>query len=320
MENTAVGRRPSGITKTSGGSESTRTAAVRGEGTAAQRSWPFVLLCVAALALTGWGVMLAMIAAMIPSMDMSALGPGMGIFNAFGPWAGLPDTVLAAISVLCLPSAVNGGLGDWSVAQWGSAFGMWVAMALAMMLPSALPMLKAYHHAQEQKSGQWGAVLASLAVMLGYLVPWIGYAAVATAVQWLFNAKLALMSNVAASMSLSFSASVLLAAGIYQFTPLKRGCLRRCWYPVFAFGPAEEKISDAFAEGFRQGMSCLGCCGAIMGVMFVVGVMNIFWMALLGILMAVEKTFVSKVLPRAIGGFLLLWGGLLVTAIYMQAG
>ncbi|MFD1694288.1 DUF2182 domain-containing protein [Roseibium aestuarii] len=281
------------------------------------RGWGLVVAAVVLLSGLGWLVMALMVVEMIPAIDMGALGPGMGLFNSFGPLAALPADVRATLQVLCLPTAATGGLSGWSLAQWGGALAMWAAMALAMMVPTAIPMLKRFHAASE------GSVMATLAVLLGYVSVWLAYAVAATLAQWLFNAKLAVLSDVAASVSLAFSASVLLAAGIYQFTPVKRACLLRCWYPRFVFGTAgadrRVPLSAALVEGVRQGVSCLGCCSAVMGVMFAVGVMNLFWMVLLGALMAVEKSLPSRVLPPLAGALFLLAGAALVLVIRLGA-
>lgn len=274
--------------------------------------WNLVLALVLGLSLLGWAVMIVMVAEMLPSMDMARLGPGMGIFNNFGPFADMPEDVRSALTVLCLPTAASGALDGWSLVTWFGSFAMWAAMALAMMLPTAIPMLRRFHRQQ-------GRVFATLLVMAGYLFVWLGYAVVATGAQWLFNTQIAVLSDVAASASLAFSASVLLAAAVYQFTPLKWACLQRCWVPVFDFSGQDGNFAQSFAEGYRQGLACLGCCAAVMSVMFVVGVMNVVWMALLGALMALEKTIVSNVFPKVVGAVLFLWGGFVVSLILTAA-
>jgi len=155
---------------------------------------------------------------------------------------------------------------------------------------------------------------------LGYLSVWLGYALVATLVQWLLFSFGAL-SEMMAPASLALTTSVLFVAGLYQFTPAKQACLERCWYPrwVFARPETESGLSSGFREGVIQGWVCLGCCWAVMTVMFAVGLMNIIWIALLGGIMALEKTFPSRIFPFVIGIVLLLWASLLAATVLVPA-
>ncbi|WP_417691578.1 DUF2182 domain-containing protein [Roseibium sp.] len=265
------------------------------------------------LAGLGWGFMATMLVQMLATTDMEALGPGMGLFNRFGFFAGLSPETRAALSVLCLPAAASGTLTGWRVDHWLAAYAMWLAMALAMMVPTAYPMLRSFFQASGAKVG------ATVLVLGGYLSVWGLYAALATLAQWLFNARLAVLSDVAAPMSLAFSASVLVAAGIYQFTPLKFACLARCWSPRFDFSRHGPSFAAAVRTGVEQGWACLGCCAALMSVMFVVGVMNVIWMVPLTALMALEKAHPSRFLPKLIGVALLIAGTALIFLVFTAA-
>lgn len=280
-------------------------------------AWPLVLFCVGILSLAGWAYLVAMIADMVPVMDMSETGPGMGIFNAFNLFAGLPAEARAALAVLCLPAGATFGMpgADLTLADLARIFLMWAMMALAMMLPTAFPMLRAYCGHVAEKGGS--TATAGVAVFLataGYLTVWLGYAVVATGAQWGLS-RAGALTDMMAPASLSLTTSVLIAAGLYQFTPAKRACLARCWYPRWAFpaGPDHPRTGAAYREGLAQGRACLGCCWAVMTVMFAVGLMNILWIALLGGIMALEKTFPSRAFPAVIGAGLLFWGGTLAT-------
>lgn len=281
--------------------------------------WFPVLVLVTALCISGWFYLVAMIVDMIPAMDMSEAGPGMGLFNQFNFFHGLSDQARAALAVLCLPVGSTFGMPTAAMgyADLGKIFLMWAMMALAMMLPSAMPMLRAYH--QYRSANAKNAItLETCLVIIGYLVVWFGYAVVATAAQWALS-KLGALTDMMAPASLALTTSVLIAAGLYQFTPAKRACLRRCWYPRWAFGSAGGQSTTffAFREGIVQGWICLGCCWAVMTVMFAVGLMNVIWIALLGSIMALEKTFPSRVFPAVIGLFLLSWGGLLAAGMLL---
>ncbi len=285
------------------------------------RGWPLVLVTVAVLCLFGWTYLVAMVADMVPVMDMSQAGPGMVVFNRFNLFHGLPEDARAALAVLCLPTGSTFGMpaAALSLVDLAKIFLMWAMMALAMMLPTTLPMLRAF--AAQSKARGKSAIRSGAPVLMaafGYLTVWFGYAALATFAQWLLTLAGGL-NDMMAPASLALTTSVLLAAGLYQFLPAKRACLQRCWYPKFQFAePGESSGALAgYREGLVQGRICLGCCWAVMTVMFAVGLMNILWIALLGGIMAVEKTFPSRVLPAVIGMVLIVWGGALAISLIL---
>ena len=177
------------------------------------------------------------------------------------------------------------GAADWSVANGAAVFVMWAVMMAAMMLPSALPMLLAFvrlHQAQ----GQAGRVRAFLAA---YLVVWAGFSVLATALQWLLQ-WLDWVDPMVTSTSLGLSAALLLIAGVYQFSPLKRLCLAKCRTPLaFLVGEWRPHAAGAWSMGLRHGVLCVGCCWAMMALLFVGGAMNIAWVAALAVAVAIEK-------------------------------
>jgi len=285
------------------------------------RGWPLVLACLSGLCLAGWAYLGLMVADMIPVMDMTEAGPGMAVFNSFNQFAGLPPEARAALAALCLPTSIaTFGMptGMWTNMDLAKVFMMWLMMALAMMLPGATPMLRAYH-GRTQEAGRTSALSTGL-VAAGYLSVWAGYAVVATLVQWGLT-RVGALDQMMAPAHMSLTACVLLLAGIYQFTPAKRACLERCWYPRWHFlnlkGADGSRTAD-FREGIAQGLACLGCCWAVMTVMFAVGLMNVVWIALLGVLMALEKTFPSAWAAPVIGAVLLGWGGALTALIVLS--
>ena len=282
----------------------------------------FLFLAVGVASLFAWFYLFAMVVDMAPDMDMRALGPGMSAFNVFNGFESLDATTRAFIAAVCAPSAALGHFGMPSIGAWGLqdltiVFAMWVMMAIAMMLPTAAPILKSYATVQEAKGKKVGAFSVFL-LALGYLTIWVGFAGLATLVQWALT-EVQTMSPVMAPASMVFSASTLLLAGLYQFTPAKQACLLRCQLPFPYFNSRSEKgvfrsFAGPYVMGLEQGIFCTGCTWALMTVMFAVGVMNVIWMAILGFLMAIEKVVPNPWVTRGIGIFLIVWG-LLVLSI-----
>ena len=273
-----------------------------------------VYAAVGLAALIGWLYLGAMIAAMVPAMDMADLGPGMQVFNQFGGFSDLPANVRAAIAALCLPGyATTFGMADagsWGFSDLALVYVMWVMMVLAMMLPSAAPMLASYG---ERMAGSARGPAAVLLLAAGYLSVWCVYSFAATGLQWaLHEAQLATVMMVPATTTLA--ATTLIAAGFYQFTAAKRACLTRCQkpYPGLCSVSGPKEGEGAYRAGLRQGLDCMGCCWALMAVMFAVGVMNILWIALLGVVMVIEKTQPHSSISPAIGVALIAWGGALL--------
>lgn len=276
-----------------------------------------VLALVAVGAGLGWLYLGAMVAAMLPMTDMSEFGPGMGLFNAFNQFAGLPEDLRKALAVICAPEGGHFGMpgaGAWGPRDLALVFAMWCAMVLAMMLPTAGPMMAAFADRAEAEAARGRPMAPVGALAGGYLTVWFGFAVVATLAQWgLTSART--LSPAMAPASLILAGSTLVAAGIYQFTPAKFACLVRCRTPATYF--AEHWAGDArgvFGLGVEQGLFCFGCCWALMAVMFAVGVMNVVWIAVIGLVMAIEKTTTSFWFARLTGVGLIVWGAALILA------
>ncbi|WP_425087420.1 DUF2182 domain-containing protein [Stappia sp.] len=271
-----------------------------------------VFLAVGLAAAAGWIYLAAMVADMVPAMDMGELGPGMALFNSFNIFAGLSAEARAALAVICLPEGTSTfGMPAseiWSVSDAALVFLMWVMMALAMMLPSAAPMIASYAELPQPMTGSTGRTAPVVVLALGYLSVWVGYGALATLAQGVLTAA-RMMSPMMSPATLVLAGTTLVAAGIYQFTPAKLACLLRCQRPIpFFMDRRPASYAEVYRLGIVQGLLCLGCCWALMTVMFAVGIMNVIWIAVLGFLMALEKTVHRLWIPRAIGVFLILWG------------
>jgi len=197
----------------------------------------------------------------------------------------------------------------WSSASLLPLFVMWVVMMVAMMLPSATSMILTFaavarNRRQHQRPYVPVAVFAS-----GYLAVWGGFSAVAAVAQWLLHRE-ALLSPTMVSSSALLGGVLLLLAGIFQFTPLKRSCLTHCRAPLeFITGHWREGWGGAFVMGLEHGLFCIGCCWALMALLFVLGVMNLLWIAVLTVLVGLEKILPRRAfISRGTGALLAFWG------------
>ena len=147
----------------------------------------------------------------------------------------------------------------------------------------------------------------------GYVAIWVAFSVLAALAQWLLHRE-ALLSPAMASSSAWLGGLLLLAAGIFQFTPLKHACLAQCRAPFdFIMTRWREGTRGAFRMGLEHGLFCAGCCWALMGLLFVTGVMNIFWIAAITLLVGVEKLFPRGIwLSAATGVIFTLWGAWLL--------
>lgn len=279
----------------------------RGLAGLASRPRLMVLAATAICVAIGWAYFLTMSAAMAPVMHLSVLGPGMELFE----WLfGKPDAAgdhLTVHNYWGMPAYGPWGLNDLSL-----VFLMWVMMALAMMLPTAAPMLSTYADLADTAARGGKKAVSVLVLGAGYLLVWIGFAVLASLGQWGLT-ELRLMSPLMEPVQTVFAGTTMVAAGLYQFTPAKDACLKKCQAPFpFFFAKWTDKASGVFRLGLEQGLFCLGCCWALMLVMFAVGVMNVVWIAILAVVMAAEKLIPNPWVPRSIGIVLLLTGGLVL--------
>jgi len=221
---------------------------------------------------------------------------------------------IGVLEALCRPSfGVQGG---WSPAQAGLVVSMWCAMALAMMLPTAGPMILTYAELAETAAKKGEPAASPLILAAGYLAIWLAAAFVLAALQLLL-VRLAVLDPAMATASPLFSGAVFIGAGLYQFSALKHACVTQCQHPFrFFFANWTADPRRVLQLGFRQGLYCLGCCWAMMLSMFAVGTMNVVWMAALGAVMAVEKVSSTTRFSRALGALFVLIGiAFIVTSV-----
>jgi predicted metal-binding membrane protein len=179
-------------------------------------------------------------------------------------------------------------MGSDGAAGLSMAVGMWAAMMVAMMLPAVAPSAAVFSSLTARRD-PGHANGATATYVAGYAASWIAFAAPAALVQWALTHAL-LLDPMARSTSTTLSSLILLAAGVYQWLPLKSACLSKCRTPLaFFMANWRDGRSGALWLGVRHGGYCVGCCWALMAVMFVVGAMNLAWMGLIMILVLSEK-------------------------------
>lgn len=216
------------------------------------------------------------------SLRAVARAPALLVLGLLG-WLGMAWLVLDMghpLAQLTMPASSR-----WSAANLLAVWAMWAVMMAAMMLPSAWPMVSTFI----RLGGDAASRSRGRAFVAAYLGVWCAFSAAATAAQWLLQA-LGWVSPMILSTSAALTGALLLIAGVYQFSPLKQVCLSRCRTPVgFLMGEWRPGSRGAFVMGLRHGLFCLGCCWALMALLFVGGVMNLAWIAALSIVVAIEK-------------------------------
>jgi predicted metal-binding membrane protein len=179
----------------------------------------------------------------------------------------------------------------WNARDLAFIFLMWAIMMIGMMTPSATPMILIYARVARQAAQDGRPFAATSWFVSGYLLSWAAFSLVAAIAQGALE-RLAWLTPMMAAASSRIGGVVLIIAGVYQFSPLKNNCLSQCQSP-FAFiqanGGFRRGTGASIQLGMRHGFYCIGCCWALMAVLFVGGVMNIFWIAAIAIFVLVEK-------------------------------
>jgi predicted metal-binding membrane protein len=179
----------------------------------------------------------------------------------------------------------------WGAARFTFTFVMWAVMMVAMMLPSAGPLILLYARVGRSAATSGAVFAPTFWFGAGYLLAWAGFSLIATLAQYALS-RAALVSSMAVLTAPWLSAAVLLAAGVYQWTPMKDACLSRCRAPlsfIQAHGGFKGQAMLSLRIGLLHGLYCIGCCWLLMTLLFVGGVMNLLWIAALAILVLLEK-------------------------------
>lgn len=260
--------------------------AARAAGAGSER--PVVIGWLAALAALCWSYLLFRAARMGPA-DMGAMGamPGMDMAPPAPAPYRLPELLLL--------------------------FGMWVTMMAAMMLPAATPAVLLFARVNRLYHAVRRPYLATALFVAGYLAVWSAFGALATLLQWALHDLGALDAGMAVTNATA-AGLVLVAAGVYQWTPAKHTCLHHCRTPLaFILTGWRPGPLGALGMGFTHGLYCTGCCWLLMVLLFAAGVMNLWAIAGLAALVLAEKLVPGGAWVATLSGLALVaWGTLLL--------
>jgi predicted metal-binding membrane protein len=274
-----------------------------------------VMLTVLAWGYTAWlanSISRMSASAMIPSTMSAPTMPMDGMSMGAASQAMPSDTASIGMGTMLAPT-----FAPWTAPHVAFMVAMWAVMMVGMMLPSAAPVILIYARVGRQAAAQHKPFAATGFFAGGYLLAWAVFSLFATAAQWLLE-RVALLTPMMTTTSALFGGLVLIAAGLFQWTPLKDSCLKHCQAPLTFIqhhGGFRRDPLGALAIGFRHGLYCVGCCWALMALLFVGGVMNSLWIAMLALFVLLEKLVPSgRIISRIAGVGLMAWGAWLLTA------
>ena len=207
----------------------------------------------------------------------------------------------------------------WSPTYALLVFLMWWVMMIAMMIPSAAPMVLLHAAIARRQAARARPLAATAVFALGYLAVWAGFSLIATLAQWGLEA-IGVVTGMMEIASPLAAGLVLIVAGLYQFTPLKHACLRHCQSPIgFIAHHWRPGVAGAWRMGLGHGAFCLGCCWFLMLLLFVGGIMNLIWIAGIALYVGIEKFAAGRRWVTAATGAALVLAGLYVLASPLMA-
>lgn len=203
----------------------------------------------------------------------------------------------------------------WTAADFALNLAIWWVMMPGMMLPSAAPMILTFATVNRRKRERGQPFVPTLVFTAGYLVAWGLFGVFATLADWALE-RAALISPMTGRLTPILGAIMVIAAGIYQLSPLKSVCLRHCRSPFdFVLNHWRDGASGALRMGLEHGLYCLGCCWFLMALMFAAGIMSLLWMAVIAVFILFEKLLPAGTwLARAGGAAMLGFGVYLLVA------
>ena len=199
---------------------------------------------------------------------------------------------------------------NWDLAHSALLLAMWIVMMVGMMLPSATPILFLYAGVIRKSADTEPVSTRVYSFGAGYLLVWVGFSLLATLLQLLLS-KWLLLNSMMEARNHVFAGCLLLLAGFYQFTPFKGSCLKYCRSPiVFLTQHWKPGLGGAFRLGWQHGLYCLGCCWALMLLLFAGGVMNLWWVGAITLFVLLEKLAPVGVQGGRLSGTLMIGLGL----------
>ena len=248
----------------------------------------------------------------VPRRDQILIATCILFISALA-WAYLVYLRGQASSTHASSSAMGMSMDSGGVGGVLLTFTMWSVMMVGMMGPSAAPMLLLFATSQARR-GARGVPTLTLLFGGGYLTIWLGFSVGATLAHWALNQAMLLSSTMAVA-SRGVAGALCIGAGVYQLTPLKHGCLVHCQSPVgFLMSHWREGSRGAFQMGLRHGVYCLGCCWALMALLFAVGVMNLMAVALLTVFILAERVGRGGTIISRAGGIAMIGVGVYLLA------
>ena len=269
---------------------------------------------IGALVALSWAYLVLMAIEMANHDSWASLGPGMSFFDS-------PETDWSAFAQTCLSitseagTALGGFLmmpshGAWSFTDLILVFVMWQVMVVAMMLPTAALTLLTFADINGNRYKGPSLFARTRNFITGYLLSWRSFSVLATLAQWGLK-EAALLSKGMVAVNPYLIGGVLFLAGAYQWSPLKEFCLNQCRNPMLFFmNKWRNGLSGALRMGIHHGLYCLGCCWALMMVMFVTGTMNLAWAGILAVVMLAEKIVPHGELSGKVLGLMIAPSGL----------
>lgn len=201
---------------------------------------------------------------------------------------------------------------DWTWTDFVLLFLMWFVMMIAMMTPSVTPLVLVFATINRKRKEQQNPFVPSGYLLSGYFIVWAAFSLFATLLQWLLQ-QVSLLNPEMETTSKILGAIILISAGIFQFTSLKVRCLKYCRTPIdFILRKWKHGKWGALQMGMDNGIYCLGCCWILMILLFVSGIMNLLWIAIIAIFVLIEKVLPAAKLVSSIAGIALIGYGLFI--------
>ena len=274
-----------------------------------RRDQAIMLVGIAVLCALAWAWVVAGAGMGMPAAEMTRLGlfPHLGAMP-MGGMEGMSEGGMGAMDAMPPMTALS------DLPTFALMVSMWWVMMVAMMLPSAAPMMllhaRTVRHAQRKGRMAAGPALTGW-LLGGYLTVWLAFSVAATLLQGLLQGSGAISQMMLWSETPWLSAGLLALAALYQVTPLKQVCLEHCRSPAeFLSRHWRPGTQGAFVMGLDHGAYCVGCCWALMLLLFVGGVMNLLWIAALALFVLLEKaTPLGRASGWASAALLLAWSG-----------